>query len=66
MLYILAIVMPPLAVLLTGRPLTAGLNCLLTLCFWIPGIIHAFLVVNEHKANQRSDRMADKIRGDEE
>ena len=49
MLYILAIVLPPLAVLLTGRPLTAGLNCLLTICFWIPGVIHAFLVVNEHK-----------------
>ncbi len=56
MLYLLAIVLPPLAVLLTGRPLQAGLNLLLTLLLWIPGVVHAILVVNEHKANQRAEK----------
>jgi len=56
MLYLLAIIFPPLAVLLTGRPIQALLNLVLTLCFWIPGVIHAILVVNEHKANQRARR----------
>ena len=56
MLYLLAIVLPPLAVLLTGRPLQALLNVLLTLFFWIPGVLHAILVVNEHKANQRAEK----------
>ncbi|HVB65498.1 MAG TPA: YqaE/Pmp3 family membrane protein [Nitrolancea sp.] len=56
MLYLLAIIFPPLAVLLTGRPFQALLNLVLTLCFWIPGVIHAILVVNEHKANQRAKR----------
>jgi uncharacterized membrane protein YqaE (UPF0057 family) len=56
MLYLLAIIFPPLAVLLTGRPVQALLNLILTLFFWIPGVIHAILVVNEHKANQRAKR----------
>ncbi len=56
MLYLLAIIAPPLAVLFTGRPLQALLNFLLTLLLWIPGVVHAILVVNEHKANQRAKR----------
>ncbi|MEZ4524083.1 MAG: YqaE/Pmp3 family membrane protein [Thermomicrobiales bacterium] len=56
MLYLLAILFPPLAVLLTGRPLQALLNLLLTLLLWIPGMLHAILVVNEHKANQRAKK----------
>ncbi len=56
MLYLLAILLPPLAVLLTGRPFQALLNVPLTLIFWIPGVLHAILVVNEHKANQRAQK----------
>ena len=61
MLYLLAIIFPPVAVLMTGRPFAAVLNFFLCILFWIPGIIHAMFVVNEHKANQRSDRLAGKI-----
>lgn len=56
MLYLLAILLPPVAVLLTGRPFQAFLNLFLTLIFWIPGMIHAILVVNEHKADQRAKK----------
>jgi uncharacterized membrane protein YqaE (UPF0057 family) len=56
MLYLLAIILPPLAVLLTGRPLQAVLNFFLTLLFWVPGVVHAILVVNEHKADQRAKK----------
>ena len=63
MLYLLAIVLPPVAVLMTGRPLSALLNCFLTLLFWIPGIIHAMMIVSEHKADKRADRMARTIHG---
>jgi len=61
MLYFLAIVLPPLAVLLTGRPFQALLNVILTLLGWIPGVVHAVLVVNEHKADQRAKKYG--IRG---
>ena len=54
MLYLLAILLPPLAVLLTGRPFQALINLPLTLAFWFPGVLHAILVVNEHKADRRA------------
>ena len=61
MLYFLAILLPPLAVFLAGgRPVQALLNLGLTLLGWIPGVIHAFLVVGEYKADKRADRMADR------
>lgn len=62
MMYLLAILLPPVAVLLCGKPIQALLNLGLTLLLWIPGSIHAILVVNEHKANQRANRMAKKMR----
>jgi uncharacterized membrane protein YqaE (UPF0057 family) len=54
MLYFLAILLPPLAVLLTGRPLSALLNLVLTLIGWIPGMIHAILVVHDKKEENRA------------
>ena len=56
MLYFLAMVLPPLAVLFTGRKTAAILNIPLTLAGWLPGVLHAVLVVNEHKADQRAQR----------
>ena len=54
MLYLLAILLPPVAVLLCGRPFLAILNFFLTLLLYFPGMIHALFVVNEHKANERA------------
>jgi uncharacterized membrane protein YqaE (UPF0057 family) len=54
--YLLAILFPPLAVLLTGRPIQALINLGLTLCIIVPGVIHAIAVVNEHKADKRIKR----------
>ena len=38
-MYLLAILLPPVAVLLCGKPIQAVLNFFLTLCFWVPGAI---------------------------
>jgi uncharacterized membrane protein YqaE (UPF0057 family) len=57
MLYLFAIILPPVAVLLAGgRPFLALINLLLTCLIWIPGVVHAILVVNEYKANQRAKK----------
>lgn len=61
MLYFLAIVLPPLAVLLVGKPIQALLNLILTIFFWIPGAIHAILVVHDKKADQRMKKQAELI-----
>lgn len=62
MLYLLAILLPPLAVLLCGKPFQAILNVLLTIAFYVPGLIHALLVVNSHHADKRNQRLIDEMR----
>ena len=62
MRYLLAIILPPIAVLLCGKPVQFLLNILLTLLFWIPGVIHAILVVNSHLADKRTERLEKAIR----
>jgi len=62
LMYLLAILLPPIAVLLCGKPFQFVLNCLLTLVFWIPGSIHACLVVSSHQADQRNQRLIDEMR----
>jgi len=57
MRYLLAIILPPVAVLLCGKPIQAILNLILTLCFWIPGVVHALFVVNSHLADVRAEKM---------
>lgn len=58
MMYLLAVVLPPVAVLLTGRPIQALLNLGLCVLLWVPAVIHAILVVNEKKADQRMKKQA--------
>ncbi|KEK24016.1 YqaE/Pmp3 family membrane protein [Bacillus gaemokensis] len=53
MMYLLAILFPPLAVLLCGKPFQAIINFFLTLIVWVPGVIHAILVVSDKKADRR-------------
>jgi uncharacterized membrane protein YqaE (UPF0057 family) len=57
MLYLLAVVLPPLAVLLCGKPFQALLSIPLTLLGWAPGVIHALFVVQNHYADERSRRL---------
>jgi uncharacterized membrane protein YqaE (UPF0057 family) len=63
MRYFLAIVLPPVAVLLCGKPIQFFLNLLLTILGWIPGVIHAILVVNSHLADKRTERIIDATKG---
>lgn len=62
MRYVIAIFLPPLAVLLCAKPFQALLNILLTLCFWVPGVIHALFVVHNHIADKRTDRIVRAIK----
>ncbi|AYB38483.1 YqaE/Pmp3 family membrane protein [Brevibacillus laterosporus] len=38
-----------------GRPDSALLNVILTLFFWVPGVIHAILDVNDAKAEKETN-----------
>lgn len=62
MRYLIAIIMPPLAVLLCGKPFQFILNIILSLCFYLPGLLHALLVVSSHLADKRTNRMVRAMR----
>jgi uncharacterized membrane protein YqaE (UPF0057 family) len=62
MRYLLAIILPPLAVLLCGKPFQALINVLLTACLWFPGMIHALFIVNSHLADQQANRVIMEMR----
>lgn len=57
MLYLIAILCPPLAVLLTGRLFTAIFTFFLTFLGYFPGAIVALLVVSDHNSGQRHKEM---------
>lgn len=60
MMYLLAVICPPLAVFLIGKPFQAFINLFLTLCLWVPGIIHAVALVNDKKADKRFKKYVKK------
>lgn len=47
MLSLFAVICPPLAVALTGKPKEIWFSLLLTVCFWVPGVVYAFRVIKE-------------------
>lgn len=53
MRYLLALLCPPLAVLLCGRPFLSVLNFALTACLYFPGALHSMLVVSKTHADRR-------------
>jgi uncharacterized membrane protein YqaE (UPF0057 family) len=62
MRYLIAIILPPVAVLFCGKPIQALLNLLLTLFFYIPGLVHALLVVHDYYADKRMQRAVRELR----
>lgn len=61
MKYFFAIFLPPVAVLLCGKPGSFLLNLILTLCGWVPGVVHAIIVVGSYNADKRTDRIVDAL-----
>ena len=53
MRYFLCFLCPPLAVFTTGKPGAFILNVILTIFFWVPGIIHAILVTTKFYDDRR-------------
>jgi len=62
MRYLLALLLPPIAVFLCGKPIQGIINIILTLCFYVPGAIHALLVVHSYLADKRTDKIVDAIK----
>lgn len=62
-MYLIALIFPPLAVLLCGKPWQALLALFLTVCGVIPGVIYAWLIVAEFNADRRNRELIGAIKG---
>ncbi len=62
MLFFLCVLLPPVAVLLTGRMGSFLLSLLLTFLGWLPGVIHAFFVVSDYKQEKRLAELKKEMR----
>ncbi|ETT32114.1 YqaE/Pmp3 family membrane protein [Paenibacillus sp. FSL R5-808] len=60
MRYLLCFI-PPLAILSCGKPGQFLMNIILTIFFYVPGVIHAILVVNNYKADKRNEKLIQAI-----
>ena len=61
-MFLLAVLLPPVAVFLCGKPFQAILSIFLTICFWFPGIIHALFVVQSRNADERTNKLVDAMK----
>ena len=57
MLSLLAVVCPPLAVLLAAGRSRAALNTGLTLLLYAPGLVHALAVVDRYHTDRRNETL---------
>ena len=62
MRYFLCIIFPPLAVLTTGRMGAFILNIILTIFFWVPGVIHAILVTTDYYEAKRHRQLVRAVK----
>lgn len=64
MIYLLAVVFPPLALLAMGRPGAAALNFLamLTCIGWPLAVLHAIMVVAQQAADERNAKLIRALR----
>ena len=61
MLYLLALLLPPVAVFICGKPVQGLINIVLCLFLWVPGIIHALFVVHNRYEDKRTDKIVKAI-----
>jgi hypothetical protein len=54
------------AVFLCGKPIIGILNIVLTLCFWIPGVVHALFVVHSHLNDKQTQKIVNAIKKNKE
>ncbi|OWK36021.1 YqaE/Pmp3 family membrane protein [Fimbriiglobus ruber] len=63
MLTLVALVCPPLAVSLAGRPSQAAKNIILTAFFYVPGLLHALAVLEKYNIERRNHSLLQAVAG---
>jgi uncharacterized membrane protein YqaE (UPF0057 family) len=61
MLFLVAVVCPPLAVLYVEGPLRAAVCVVLTCLLFVPGMLHALAVVARHRNDLRNEALLQAV-----
>lgn len=61
MIYLIAIICPPFAVLIAGRRKQALVNLLLTVLFYIPGLLHALITIKSAHADYEAVHIHNRV-----
>ncbi len=63
--YVWSIVVPPAGLVMYGKPLQPMqlvVNLALTLCFWVPGAVHAVVLVRKRLTDKPTRRVVQAMR----
>jgi uncharacterized membrane protein YqaE (UPF0057 family) len=64
-MFILCIILPPVAAGISGGFSSFLINLILTFCGWLPGVVHAFMVTKNAKAEEQNEKLIATIKKDE-
>ena len=64
-MFILCIILPPIAAAISGGFSSFLINIILTCCGWLLGVVHAFMVTKNAKAEEQNEKLIATIKKDE-
>jgi len=64
-MFILCIILPPVAAGISGGFSSFLINLILTFCGWLPGVVHAFMVTKNARVEEEKEQLMATIKKSE-
>ena len=64
-MFILCIILPPIAAAISGGVSSFLINIILTCCGWLPGVVHAFMVTKNARVEEEKEQLMATIKKSE-
>ena len=64
-MFILCIILPPIAAGISGGFYSLLINIILTCCGWLPGVVHAFMVTKNARVEEEKEQLMATIKKSE-
>ena len=64
-MFILCMILPPIAAAISGGFSSFLINIILTCCGWLPGVVHAFMVTKNARVEEEKEQLMATIKKSE-
>jgi len=64
-MFILCMILPPIAAAISGGFSSFLINIILTCCGWLPGVVHAFMVTKNARVEEEKEQLIATIKKSE-